>query len=66
MPIVTDKNIDLVLTAIVGSAGLMPTISAINAKKIIALANKETLGSWWLNNGFSKRRRVFLLFRLTL
>ena len=37
------KNIDLVLTAIVGSAGLMPTISAINAKKIIALANKETL-----------------------
>ena len=41
--LVTDKNIDLVLTAIVGSAGLMPTISAINAKKIIALANKETL-----------------------
>ena len=41
--LVTDKNIDLVLTAIVGSAGLMPTISAINAKKNIALANKETL-----------------------
>ena len=38
-----DKNIDLVLTAIVGSAGLRPTISAINAKKNIALANKETL-----------------------
>ena len=33
--LVTDKNIDLVLTAIVGSAGLMPTISAINAKKLL-------------------------------
>ena len=41
--LVTDKNINLVLTAIVGSAGLTPTISAINAKKNIALANKETL-----------------------
>jgi len=34
---------DLVVSAIVGSAGLMPTVSAINAKKDIALANKETL-----------------------
>ena len=34
---------DLVVSAIVGSAGLMPTISAIKAKKNIALANKETL-----------------------
>ncbi len=41
--LMTDKNIDLVLTAIVGSAGLTPTISAINACKNIALANKETL-----------------------
>ena len=38
-----EKDIDLVLTAIVGSAGLKPTISAINAHKNIALANKETL-----------------------
>jgi 1-deoxy-D-xylulose-5-phosphate reductoisomerase len=33
----------MVLTAIVGSAGLLPTIHAIKAKKPIALANKETL-----------------------
>jgi len=34
---------DLVVSAIVGSAGLMPTVCAIKAKKDIALANKETL-----------------------
>jgi 1-deoxy-D-xylulose-5-phosphate reductoisomerase len=36
-------TIDTVLTAMVGYAGLKPTISAINASKTIALANKETL-----------------------
>ncbi len=36
-------SIDIVLTAIVGYAGLEPTLSAINAGKHIALANKETL-----------------------
>lgn len=35
--------IDVVLTAMVGYAGLRPTIQAIRAKKAIALANKETL-----------------------
>lgn len=34
---------DIVLTAMVGYAGLKPTINAINAGKTIALANKETL-----------------------
>lgn len=34
---------DIVLSAIVGIAGLKPTLAAINAKKTIALANKETL-----------------------
>jgi 1-deoxy-D-xylulose-5-phosphate reductoisomerase len=34
---------DLVLTALMGSVGLRPTIAAIEAKKTIALANKETL-----------------------
>jgi len=34
---------DLVVVAMVGAAGLMPTLSAIAAKKNIALANKETL-----------------------
>ena len=35
--------IDMVLTAMVGYAGLRPTIAAIKAGKAIALANKETL-----------------------
>jgi len=40
---VTHPDIDIVLTAMVGFAGLEPTISAIKAGKDIALANKETL-----------------------
>lgn len=40
---VTSSEIDIVLTALVGYAGLKPTIAAIEAKKTIALANKETL-----------------------
>ncbi len=40
---VTHPDIDIVLTAMVGFAGLKPTISAIKAGKTIALANKETL-----------------------
>lgn len=41
--VVQSEPIDIVLTAMVGYAGLAPTISAIKAKKAIALANKETL-----------------------
>lgn len=41
--IVKLDNIDIVLTAMVGFSGLLPTISAIKAHKNIALANKETL-----------------------
>lgn len=41
--VVTAPEIDLVLTALVGFAGLQPTIAAIKAGKDIALANKETL-----------------------
>lgn len=41
--IVQMETIDIVLTAIVGFAGLRPTIKAIEAKKPIALSNKETL-----------------------
>lgn len=36
-------TIDIVLTAMVGYSGLIPTINAIKAGKNIALANKETL-----------------------
>ena len=41
--VVEMEDIDMVLTALVGYSGLKPTISAIKAKKNIALANKETL-----------------------
>ena len=41
--VVTGDDTDVVLTALVGFAGLRPTIAAIEAGKNIALANKETL-----------------------
>jgi 1-deoxy-D-xylulose-5-phosphate reductoisomerase len=41
--VVQMDSIDMVLTALVGYAGLIPTIKAIEAGKHIALANKETL-----------------------
>lgn len=41
--IVEMEEIDIVLTALVGYAGLKPTLNAIKAGKQIALANKETL-----------------------
>src|SRR5574344_659523 len=41
--IVESAPIDMVLTAMVGFAGLRPTIHAIKARKTICLANKETL-----------------------
>lgn len=41
--LVQAEQVDIVLTALVGFSGLRPTVSAIKAGKIIALANKETL-----------------------
>ena len=41
--VVQGGEIDMVLTAMVGFAGLAPTIAAIKARKAIALANKETM-----------------------
>lgn len=41
--LVCGSNIDIVVTAMVGFSGLLPTLSAIKAGKTIALANKETL-----------------------
>lgn len=41
--IVEMDSIDIVLTAMVGFSGLLPTINAIKARKTIALANKETM-----------------------
>lgn len=39
----TLKEVDIVVTSVVGMVGLVPTLSAIKAGKDIALANKETL-----------------------
>ena len=41
--IVREPSVDVVLTAIVGSAGLRSTLAALEAGKRVALANKETL-----------------------
>ncbi|SEF45434.1 1-deoxy-D-xylulose 5-phosphate reductoisomerase [Caloramator fervidus] len=41
--VVTLKEVDIVLTSVVGMIGLRPTIQAIRAGKRIALANKETM-----------------------
>ena len=41
--IVQREDVDVVISSLVGFAGLRPTIAAIRAKKKIALANKETL-----------------------
>lgn len=40
---VSHAPVDMVIAAMVGSAGLIPTLSAIDAGKNVALANKETL-----------------------
>jgi len=57
-----DVDADIVLSALVGSAGLLPTMAAIQAGRSVALANKETLvmaGS--LMTAAARRRGVPLL-----
>lgn len=57
--VVTIDQVDIVLTALVGYSGLFPTISAIEAGKNIALANKETLViAGELITGLARTRRV--------
>lgn len=41
--VVTMESVDIVMASIVGFAGLRPTLEAIRAGKVIALANKETM-----------------------
>ncbi|WP_223700203.1 1-deoxy-D-xylulose-5-phosphate reductoisomerase [Sutcliffiella deserti] len=41
--VATFKDTDIVVNSVVGSVGLVPTLHAIESKKTIALANKETL-----------------------
>ncbi|MBW1649938.1 MAG: 1-deoxy-D-xylulose-5-phosphate reductoisomerase [Deltaproteobacteria bacterium] len=55
-------NADIVISAIVGAAGLLPTVAAIKAGKNVALANKETLvmaGELITKPGFAKRVKIF-------
>jgi 1-deoxy-D-xylulose-5-phosphate reductoisomerase len=60
--VVTHPEIDTVLTALVGFAGLEPTIAAIKAGKTIALANKETLVvAGELITGLAKQHKVNIL-----
>jgi 1-deoxy-D-xylulose-5-phosphate reductoisomerase len=57
-----EVDADIVLSAIVGGAGLLPTMAAIQSGKTVALANKETLvmaGS--LMTAAARERRVPLL-----
>jgi 1-deoxy-D-xylulose-5-phosphate reductoisomerase len=59
---VTHPDIHIVLTAMVGFAGLEPTIAAIKAGKDIALANKETLVvAGELVTGLAKKHKVKIL-----
>lgn len=59
---VTHPDISIVLTAMVGFAGLEPTIAAIKADKDIALANKETLVvAGELITGLAKQHNVKIL-----
>jgi 1-deoxy-D-xylulose-5-phosphate reductoisomerase len=43
LEVATDPDSDILLNAVMGSVGLAPTLAAIDEKKTIALANKETL-----------------------
>jgi 1-deoxy-D-xylulose-5-phosphate reductoisomerase len=43
LEVATHPDVDFVVSAVVGSAGLPPTLAAIQAGKTIGLANKETL-----------------------
>ena len=56
------EKVDTVVTAVVGAAGLAPTLAAIDAGKTIALANKETLvmaGSLVIQRATSKGINIF-------
>ncbi len=56
------ENSDFVLSSIVGSAGLVPTINAIRAGKTVGLANKESLVmAGELVMAEAKRRRVKII-----
>ena len=56
------KSVDMVVSAMVGAAGLLPTIAAIDAGKAVALANKETLvmaGEIVMKKAMNSGTRIF-------
>lgn len=58
----TANEVDIVVAAIVGAAGLMPTLAAVQAGKEVALANKEALvmaGEIFVNAAKQKGVRLF-------
>ncbi|HFE65379.1 MAG TPA: 1-deoxy-D-xylulose-5-phosphate reductoisomerase [Caldithrix sp.] len=62
LEIVQDPEIDLVLNALVGDVGVLPTYRAIQAGKNVALANKETLvaaGQLIMKSAREKGVRIF-------
>lgn len=60
--VAANPNADTVVSAIVGAIGLEPTIAAINAKKTIALANKETMVvAGELVSALAKKNKVEIL-----
>lgn len=55
------QSVDMVVTAVVGAAGVMPTLAAIDAGKDVALANKETLvvaGDIVMQNAAARKVRI--------
>jgi len=60
--VVVRDDVDIVLTALVGFAGLLPTVAAIRAGKPIALANKETMVvAGKIINGLCKAHNVSII-----
>jgi 1-deoxy-D-xylulose-5-phosphate reductoisomerase len=62
MTVATADGVDVVVAAIVGGAGLLPTFAAVRAGKEVALANKEALvmaGKIFVHEAKEKRARLF-------
>lgn len=62
--LVSSNDVDIVMSAIVGSAGLVPTYAAIKAHKKVLLANKESLvtaGEFLINTLKSSENKAILI-----
>jgi 1-deoxy-D-xylulose-5-phosphate reductoisomerase len=59
---IISKKIDYTMSAVVGLAGLQPTIDAIKISKIVAIANKETIiCGWSVLSKFIKKYKTQIL-----